>query len=83
MNHNELPDVQNEKHFVPSSVEVASRAYFNYVNQGSPTGHDTRHWLDAEAELVAEYNFRLAKGHRAEMLAAGCRQTAEEDLAQK
>jgi len=39
---------------VPSPGEVATRAYFNYLNQGSLPGHDVRHWLEAEAQLFAE-----------------------------
>jgi hypothetical protein len=40
--------------FVPSPDEVARRAYFAYVNQGSLPGHDVQHWLEAEAQLLAE-----------------------------
>jgi hypothetical protein len=45
---------QSKIDFAPPSDEVASRAYFNYVNQGSQPGHDVQHWLDAETELIAE-----------------------------
>jgi hypothetical protein len=47
---------QNEIDFVPSPDEVARRAYFSYVNQGSSSGHEVQHWLAAEAELIAERN---------------------------
>jgi Protein of unknown function (DUF2934) len=47
---------QNEINFVPSPDEVARKAYFSYVNQGSPSGHEVQHWLAAEAELIAERN---------------------------
>jgi Protein of unknown function (DUF2934) len=47
---------QNEINFVPSPDEVARRAYFSYVNQGSTSGHEVQHWLAAEAELIAERN---------------------------
>jgi hypothetical protein len=47
---------QNEINFTPSPDEVARRAYFTYVNQGSPQGHEVQHWLQAEAELLAERN---------------------------
>lgn len=40
----------------PSPDEVAKRAYLRYVNQGSLPGHDKQHWLEAEAQLVAESN---------------------------
>jgi hypothetical protein len=40
----------------PSRDEVERRAYFTYVNQGSLQGHEVQHWLDAEAQLLAERN---------------------------
>ena len=40
--------------FAPSPEEVARRAYFTYVNEGSPQGRDVQHWLDAEARLIKE-----------------------------
>ena len=42
--------------FTPAPDEVARRAYFTYVNQGSLDGHEVQHWLEAEAELIAERN---------------------------
>ncbi|MGC9944490.1 MAG: DUF2934 domain-containing protein [Verrucomicrobiota bacterium] len=45
---------QNEINFTPSPDEVARRAYFTYVNQGSHQGHEVQHWLQAEAELIQE-----------------------------
>ena len=50
------PLSQNEKNFSPSSDEVARKAYFSHVNQGSSQGHEVQHWLAAEAELIAERN---------------------------
>ena len=47
---------QNEVAFAPSPDEVARRAYFSYKNQGSLPGHDVQHWLEAEAQLLAERN---------------------------
>src|SRR5271170_6114266 len=47
---------QNEINFVPSSDEVARRAYFCYENEGSKPGRDVQHWLKAEADLIAERN---------------------------
>jgi len=41
---------------VPSPDEVARKAYFTYVNEGSPLGRHVQHWLDAEAQLIAERN---------------------------
>lgn len=53
---------QNAKSFVPSTDEVARRAYFTYVNQGSPPGRDVQHWLEAEAQLLAERNLTRTHG---------------------
>jgi hypothetical protein len=47
---------QNEINFTPPPDEVARRAYFAYVNQGSQPGHEVQHWLEAEAQLIAERN---------------------------
>ena len=46
----------DEINFSPSPDEVARRAYFSYVNQGSRPGHEVQHWLKAEADLIAERN---------------------------
>ncbi len=40
--------------FAPSADEVASRAYFNYLNQGALPGYEVQHWLEAEEQLLAE-----------------------------
>ncbi len=53
---------QSKANFVPSPDEVARRAYFTYVNQGSSPGHDVQHWLDAEAQLIAERNLTRVHG---------------------
>jgi Protein of unknown function (DUF2934) len=47
---------RGEAGFAPSSDEVARKAYFSYLNEGSPPGRDVQHWLAAEAELIAERN---------------------------
>jgi hypothetical protein len=47
---------QGEAEFAPAPDEVARKAYFSYVNQGSPQGNEVQHWLAAEAELIAERN---------------------------
>jgi hypothetical protein len=44
----------SETDFTPAPDEVARRAYFTYVNQGSLDGHEVQHWLAAEAEMIAE-----------------------------
>jgi Protein of unknown function (DUF2934) len=53
---------QNEIDFTPSPDEVARRAYFSYVNQGSPQGHAVQHWLEAEAQLLAERKLTRTHG---------------------
>lgn len=52
----------NDAAFTPSPDEVARRAYFTYVNEGSPDGHEVQHWLAAEAELIAERNLTRVHG---------------------
>jgi hypothetical protein len=53
---------QNEINFTPAPDEVARRAYFSYVNQGSLPGHEVQHWLKAEADLIAERNLTRVHG---------------------
>ena len=53
---------QNEIDFAPSPDEVARKAYFSYVNEGSLPGHDVQHWLEAEAELIAERKLTRVHG---------------------
>lgn len=48
--------------FTPSPDEVARRAYFTYVNEGSQPGHEVQHWLQAEAELLTERNLTRVHG---------------------
>jgi hypothetical protein len=55
---------QSENDFVAFADEVARRAYFSYVNQGSRQGHEVQHWLAAEAELIAERNRTRVHGFR-------------------
>jgi Protein of unknown function (DUF2934) len=50
------PVSEAEINFVPAPEEVARKAYFSYVNQGSSSGHEVQHWLAAESELIAERN---------------------------
>jgi hypothetical protein len=61
-----LPAVEEQKRleneFAASQDEVARRAYFTYVNQGSQQGHDVQHWLQAEAQLIAERNLTRVHG---------------------
>jgi hypothetical protein len=53
---------QNGIDFTPCPDEVARRAYFNYLNEGSLPGRDVQHWLKAEAQLLAERNLTRVHG---------------------
>jgi len=53
---------QNVVDFVLSPDEVARKAYFSYLNEGSLPGHDVEHWLTAEAQLIAERNLTRVHG---------------------
>ena len=53
---------QNEIDFAPSPDEVARRAYFSYVNEGSLPGHHVQHWLEAEAQLITERKLTRVHG---------------------
>ena len=54
--------INGENNFIPAPDEVARRAYFSYVNQGSPQGHEVQHWLAAEAQLLTERTLTRAHG---------------------
>jgi hypothetical protein len=54
--------INGENNFVPMPDEVARRAYFSYVNQGSPQGHEVQHWLEAEAQLLSERKLTRVHG---------------------
>jgi len=53
---------QNEIGFSASADEVARRAYFSYVNEGSLPGRNVQHWLEAEAQLLAERDLTRVHG---------------------
>jgi len=53
---------QSETAFAPSADEVARRAYFSYVSEGSQPGHEVQHWLEAEAQLIKERNLTRVHG---------------------
>ncbi len=53
---------QNIGDFVLSPDEVARKAYFSYLNEGSLPGRDVQHWLTAEAQLLAERNLTRVHG---------------------
>jgi len=53
---------RNEIDFAPAPEEVARKAYFSYVNQGSSQGHEVQHWLEAESQLLAERKLTRTHG---------------------
>ncbi len=55
--------VEAEAAYSPPPDEVARRAYFCYENQGSLPGHEVQHWLQAEADLIAERNLTRVHGY--------------------
>ena len=54
---------RNEISFVAAPDEIARRAYSSYENTGSLPGQEVQHWLQAEAELIAERNQTRAHGY--------------------
>jgi hypothetical protein len=36
----------------PSQAEIATNAYYIYLQQGRPHGRDVQHWLEAEAQTI-------------------------------
>ena len=73
MKHNNSPQAQsqmparaelsqNKSDFAPSPDEVARRAYFSYLNEGSRPGRDVQHWLEAEAQMIADRNLTRTHG---------------------
>ena len=48
--------------FTPSADEVAKRAYFSYLSEGSLHGHDVQDWLAAEAQLLVEGKLSRIRG---------------------
>ena len=50
---------------VPSPTEIACRAYQIWEAEGRPNGCAVKHWLEAEAELLAELR-AIRKGNPTE-----------------
>jgi len=46
-----VPSLATQSEMEDTSVEIATRAYFIFLSEGSPPGRDLQHWLDAEAQL--------------------------------
>jgi hypothetical protein len=75
MKHNKYPQDDSQKpagaaegsqaggtDFAPSADEVARRAYFSFLNEGSQPGRDVQHWLASEAELIKERDLTRVHG---------------------
>jgi hypothetical protein len=64
-NQSQIPasDPQPVSPMTPAPDDVARRAYFAYVNNGSLDGYEVQHWLTAEAELTAERNRSRVHGY--------------------
>lgn len=41
---------------ISANDEIARKAYFIYLAQGCPQGQDTRHWFEAEAQVIKAHN---------------------------
>jgi len=48
-----------DRSYVPSKEEIATRAYYIFLNRGGYNGCDLDHWLEAELQLFAEHNAAL------------------------
>jgi len=59
----ELCHNETQSHSPLSTEEVSTRAYFVFLNLGSNHGNDVEHWLNAEAELLAERNLTRTHGY--------------------
>ena len=46
----------------PSHDDVALRAYYSYINNGSAHGQCELNWLAAESELLEEHEIARAQG---------------------
>ena len=54
--------VQSRSAFRPSPAEVAKKAYFSYLNEGSKHGRDEKHWLEAELFAGIAHEMKLQPG---------------------
>lgn len=45
----------------PSQDEIALRAHQLWVQQGCPQGHDLDNWLEAEREVLSEFENRRSR----------------------
>jgi hypothetical protein len=49
-----------------SPDEAARKSYFSPVNPGSRQGHEVQHWLEAEAQWLAERKLTRTHGFRSQ-----------------
>jgi hypothetical protein len=52
---------QKEIDFATVTDAAAKKSYFSHANHGSSQGHEVQHWLEAEAQLLAERKLHRAK----------------------
>ena len=71
---------QNEIGFAPPPDEVARKASSSHVNPGPPPGHEVRHWLEAEAQWLAERKLTRALGSHHQTLTKTNHQTKNESI---
>ena len=54
---------KNGIEFLPAADEVARRAYFSYVNEGSPQGRNVQHWFTT-VRVLKEVNAEMSNVYR-------------------
>jgi len=54
---------QAKTDFKPSPEAVAKKAYFSHLNGGSQPGQEMKHWLEAEAQMIAKCKFTGIDSH--------------------
>jgi hypothetical protein len=57
----EAESSQNEIDFATAPDTAAKKSYSSHANHGSSQGHEVQHWLEAEAQLLAERKLHHAK----------------------
>lgn len=53
-----------EKPGFPSSEEIAAAAHLIWEQEGRPNGRDLQHWLESEAQLLADRKQQAAASKR-------------------
>lgn len=50
-----MQTLQREGVIQPAPEEIATAAYYNYLNSGRPQGQAMQHWLEAETQLARQH----------------------------